>query len=331
MTSQRRSALGLLALLTLKIPGLVRAQTGGRVHRIGVLSLNRAASPVAQFEATAVRAALHDAGYEVGRNLHVEVRYAEADAARLDGLAEELVRLDVALILAIANLPVEAAMRATRRIPIVMVSASLPVELGYVASLARPGGNVTGTAWATVEMSGKVLQILNEAAPRARRIALLATATAPGTQNYRVENRSAAQALGLTLQVFYLSTAEPLQATLQRVAASRPDALFVVGEGVIGTHLGDIVTFAAQRKLVAIGVTPQFIQAGGALYYGPNLNSLVARTVSYVDRILKGARPADLPVELPSKFDLIINLKALRAMGLTVPQALLLRADEVID
>jgi putative ABC transport system substrate-binding protein len=275
--------------------------------------------------------ALRGAGYELGKNLSIEVRYGEGDVARLAGLADELVKLNVELILAVTNEPIEAARRATRNIPIVMIGAALPVELGFIESLARPGANVTGTAWASLEMSGKVLQVLKEAAPHAVRVAILASPTTPGTQKYRAENQRAAKALGLKVRAFDMTPDEGVATTLKRVAASRPDALYIAGEGVVGTLLTEIAAFAVRHKLLAIGVTPQFIPAGGALYYGPSLTSLVERTVSYIDRILKGAKPADLPVEQPTKYDLIINLKTLRSIGITIPQSLLLRADEVIQ
>ncbi len=307
------------------------AQSTGQSRRIGVLSLNKLGSAVAQFEAAALRAALGSAGFDEGRNLRIEWRYAEAEVARLAGLADELVGLRVELILAITNDPIEAAMRATRQIPIVMVGAALPVELGYVSSLARPGANVTGTSWAAIEMSSKVLQILREAVPSAVRVAFVGYPAAPGTHLYRAANQRSARALGFSLPVFDIGAGESLASTLKRVAASRPQALFVAGEGVLGTQLGEIAAFATRLRLPAIGVTPQFIHVGGAMYYGPNLPHLAERTVSYIDRLFKGAKPADLPVELPTRFDLIISLKALKAIGFSVPTSLLLRADEVIQ
>ena len=310
------------------------AQPAARLPRIGVLSLNRAGSDVARFEAAALRQALSGAGLDEGRQLLIDWRYAETDSARLTGLAEDLVRQDVALILAVTNAALEAAMRATRRIPIVVIAAVLPVELGLVRSLAQPGGNVTGTAWASVEISGKVLQVLRDAVPRAARVAMLVSSAEPGMALYLVENRRAAQAMGLTTEVIDLAGQAgqaSLATALRRVAASRPDALFVGSEGLAGSQLGEIAAFAQRQRLPAIGVTPQFIAAGGALHYGPNLASLAGRTASFVARILAGAAPAELPMELPIKYDLIINRKALRAIGLNVPNTLLQRADEVIE
>lgn len=328
MRPARRRLAGLL--LAAPWAGLA-AQPAARLQRIGVLSLNRAGSDVAQFEALTLRQALRAAGLEEGRSLQIDWRYAGTDLARLASHAEELVRLDVALILAVTNAALEAAMHATRRIPIVVIAAVLPVELGLVRSLAQPGGNVTGTAWASVEISGKVLQVLRDAVPRAARVAMLVSSAEPGTALYLVENRRAAQALGLSTVVIDLAAQGSLAAALRRVAASRPDALFVGSEGLAGTQLGEIAAFARQHRLPAIGVTPQFIQAGGALYYGPNLAGLAGRTASFVARILAGAAPAELPMELPTKYDLIINRKALKAIGVTVPTALLQRADEVIE
>lgn len=323
----------LLALLAggPAIRALAAAQAPARLPRIGVLSLNRAGSDVARFEAATLRQALSSAGLEEGRQLLIDWRYAETDSARLTGLAEDLVRQDVALILAVTNAALEAAMRATRRMPIVVIAAVLPVELGLVRSLAQPGGNVTGTAWASVEISGKVLQVLRDAVPRAARVAMLVSSAEPGTALYLAENRRAAQAMGLTTEVIDLAGHASLATALRRVAASRPDALFVGSEGLAGTQLGEIAAFAQRQRLPAIGVTPQFIAAGGALYYGPNLASLAGRTASFVARILAGAAPAELPMELPIKYDLIVNRKALRAIGVTVPNTLLQRADEVIE
>ena len=308
-----------------------RAQPAARAHRIGVLSLNLSASETGQFERAMLRTALREAGLEEGRNLQIEWRHAEADVARLAGLADELVRLDVKLILAVTNDPLEAAMRATQRIPIVVIAAVLPVELGYVRSLAYPGGNVTGTTWASIEVTSKALQILREAAPRITRVAILANPAAPGTQQYRAENARAALALGLSIEVFDIGAHESPSVTLQRVAASRPDALFVAGGGVAGTQLAEIVGFAQRNRLPAIGFTPYFIPAGGTLYYGPNLAHLGARTASFVTRILSGAAAADLPMEGPTKFDLVINQRGLKAIGVSVPASLLLRADNVIE
>ncbi len=307
------------------------AQPAARVQRVGVLSLNRAASEVAQFEAAALRKVLRAVGLDEGRNLQIEWRYGEADVARLAGLADELVRLEVALIIAFTNAALEAAMRATRQIPIVVIAAVLPVELGLVRSLAHPGGNVTGTAWASIEVSGKILQILHDAVPRATRVAMLVNFAEPGTPLYMAETHRAASAMGLTTELIDLAGHASLAAALQRVAASRPDALFVGSEGLAGTQLGEIAAFAQRNRLPAIGVTPQFVRVGGAMFYGPNLPLLAQRSASFVARILAGALPADLPMELPTKYDLVINRRALNAIGLVVPQALLLRADEVLE
>lgn len=332
LEARMRPARRRLATLLLASPwASLVAQPSVQLRLIGVLSLNRAGSDVAQFEAATLRQALRAVGLEEGRQLQIHWRYADTDLARLASQADELVRLDVALILAVTNAALEAAMHATRRIPVVVIAAVLPVELGLVRSLAQPGGNVTGTAWASVEISGKVLQVLRDAVPRAARVAMLVNSAEPGTALYLAENRRAARAMGLTTELVDLAGQASLATALRRVAASRPDALFVGSEGLAGTQLAEIADFARRQRLPAIGVTPQFIQAGGAMYYGPNLASLAGRTASFVARILAGAAPAELPMELPTKYDLIINRKALKAIGVTLPTALLRRADEVIE
>ena len=336
MSLSRRECMA-VALAPWVMPSLAqtpgaRAATGDvAVHHVGVLSLSRSASQLAAYEGTGIRVALKAAGYEEGRNLKIAWRFAEADQARLAALAQELVQENVELILAITNEPIEAAMRVTQRIPIVMIGAALPVELGYVQSLARPGGNVTGTSWAGVEVSGKVLQTLREAVPSARRVTIVAAEQASGKAIYRAANLGTAKALGIAVNIVYVAPGDTLASVLARMAAGRPEALFVAGEGVVGTMLAPIAAYARQHKLVSIGVTPHHIQAGGALYYGPNLEALMQRTASYIERILKGARPADLPVELPTKFDLIVNQRALKAMGVVLPRSLLLRADVVVE
>lgn len=328
MTFTRRT----LAAWLLAAPlGRSLAQHAGSLPRIGVLSLSLAGSEAAQFEAMALRQALRAAGLEEGRSLQIEWRYADTDVARLATLADELVRLEVALILAVTNAALEAAMRATRRIPIVVLAAVLPVELGMVRSLAQPGGNVTGTAWGSVEIAGKLLQVLRDAAPRAARVAMLVSSAEPGTALYLAENRRAAQAMGLTTEVIDLAGQSSLAAALPQVAASRPDALVVGSQGQAGAQLVEIAAFAQRHRLPAIGMSPQFIQAGGAMYYGPNLALMAGRTASFVARILAGAAPGELPMELPTNYNLVINRKALRAIGVTVPAALLQRVDNVIE
>lgn len=256
----------------------------------------------------------------------------KANPDRLDELAKDLVRRDVELIVAFTNNPVLAAKRASRTIPIVMFIGVLPVELGIVESLARPGGNVTGAVWTSPEMPGKVAQILKEAAPGAIRVALLGNRSVPVNKIYESEQQRAAQTLGMTYQYFDVTRAEEIPAVLKRIAASRADALHVIYDpAVIGSRLREIASFAIEHKLVSIGSARAIVNTGGLLYYGPVASDIADQTAGYVDRILRGAKPADLPVQMPRKYELVINAKTARAIGYKIPRALALLADEVID
>jgi len=321
-------ATGLVPLLT-PLAGL--AQPAARVRRIGHLSLSKSSNEVAQRGRAMFAESLRRAGWEEGRNLLIERRYAEADVARLDGLAQELVQLDVEVIVASLNLPTAAARRVTSSIPIVMVGSTLPAELGFVRSLAHPGGNVTGTAAPGPETAAKAIQVLKEVAPGLTRLAILNNPATPGTQDFNAARSRAAAALGMTVQMFPVTRPDDVTAALERIAAARAELLFVVSDGVTEARVRDITSFAVQHKILSISGFTLFTSMGGALYYGSNLQEIVDRSASFVDRILRGAKPADLPVEEPTKFDLIINLKTMRALGITVPRSVLQRADEVIE
>ncbi len=329
--NQRRQLILAAGLSPLVTPLAGLAQPAQRVRRIGHLSLSKSANEVAQMGRSMFRESLRRAGWEEGRNLVIERRYAEAEIARLDGLAEELVRLDVELILASLNSSIAAAKRATSSIPIVMIGALLPVELGFVQSLARPGGNVTGTAAPGPETAAKATQLLKEIAPGLTRLAILFNPATPGAQDFNAARSRAATALGMTVQTFPVTLPDDVTAALERIAASRAEMLLVANSGVTESRLRDITSFAIQHKIVSIGTATLFTSVGGAIYYGSNLQQIVDRSASFVDRILRGAKPADLPVEEPTKFDLIINLKTMRALGIAVPQSVLQRADEVIQ
>jgi putative ABC transport system substrate-binding protein len=307
------------------------AQPAQRMRRIGHLTLSKSATEVAQAGRTNMRESLWRAGWEEGRNLVVERRYAEGDVSRLDGLAEDLVHLDMEVITAFLNAPIAAARRATSSIPIVMIGATLPVELGFVQSLARPGGNVTGTTAPAPEAAAKAIQVLKEMAPGMTRLALLFNPTSPGVQSANNARIRAASALGMTVQTFAVTQPDEIPAALERIAASRSEMLFVGYDGVTESRLRDITSFAIQHRIVSIGPFTLFTTMGGAIYYGSNLQEITDRSVSHVDSILRGAKPADLPVEEPTRFDLILNLKTLRTIGINVPQSMVLRANEVIQ
>ncbi len=324
---ERRKFMGAAAAL-LVMPEALLAQ---KLRRIGVLTLSVSSSEQAQFGKLLFSSMLRDAGYEDGRNLTIEWRYAEGDASRLPALAQELVRLNVEVIVASFNDAIAAARDATRSIPIVMISALSPVELGFVASLARPGGNVTGTAWSAPETAGKILEVLKDAAPRATRVAFLGNPAVLGMKEYGASTERVAAALGISTRHFGATRPEEIAPALERIAVYRPQALYVAFETMLLSGIRDIVAFALKRKLPSIANAPQFTDAGGLLYYGPDLNEIGARSANYVARILGGVKPAELPVELPNKYRLVVNAKTAKAIGHKISPTFLMRADRVIE
>jgi putative ABC transport system substrate-binding protein len=308
------------------------AQQTIKVRRIGYLSPEVAESEPGRRNQRLIRESLRRVGYEEGRNLMIEWRFGEGKPDRLDELAQDLVRRDVELIVAFGNVSIFAAMRASHTIPVVMFIGVVPVELGIVKSLARPGGQVTGTVWTSPEMPGKVAQILKEAAPAAVRIAALRNPAIPANLVYTPEQERAAQVLRLTYQYFDVTRPEDVPAVLERIAASRPDALLVMYDpGVIGSRLHEIASFALRHRLVSIGSARAVVNTGGLLYYGPIASDIADQTAGYVDKLLRGAKPANLPIQLPRKYEFVINGKTARAIGYKIPPALALRADEVIE
>lgn len=324
--ARRRVLAAVCALLALKA---ARAQA--KVRRIGYLSGLPAAHPRADWARRMLRESLQAAGYDE-RNLAIEWRWGNGDPVRLPALAEALVRAGVELIVATSNAEIAAAMRATRTVPIVMLYGIAPAEVGFIDSLARPGGNVTGTAWASPETFAKSLQILQEAKPSARRIAMLGDPTTPGMARFRAENDRAARSLGLTLERFDAARPEEVPAVLERIAASRPDAFYLAISPALETRLREIGVFVLENKLVSISPSIVFaLDGNGLLTYSPIPRELLAQAVGHIDRILRGAKPAELPVDLPAKYSLVISARTARAIGFTVPSSLLLRADRVIE
>lgn len=279
----------------------------------------------------AARESFSRIGYEEGKNLIIEWRADGENGKGLPALAEELVQSKVDLIVAMNSEAVAAVKQTTRSIPIVMITSWVPVEQGFVESLAHPGGNVTGTAWAGPEVVGKCLQILKEAVPSVVRIGVLWNPSFPFAHLAKTEADRATSALGMALQYFYVTRQDEFAPALERIAAARPDAIFVVAEAILISRARDIANFATQQKLVLISNVAALVTEGGLLYYGPYYPEMYDRTVSYVDRILRGAKPADLPVEQPSRYELIINAKTAHAIGYKIPQSLLLRADRLIE
>jgi len=323
------------ALAPLAMPGFGWAQSASRLRRIGTLSPAKADTERAQIETAIWLESMRRLGWEVGKNLAVVSRYAEGDLTRLESLAGELVRSDVELIVASLIPAIIAARRVTQSIPIVMGGGVLPVELGLVQSLGRPGGNVTGTVVQVVELAAKTYEFMRELAPRRTRIAHLGAPIPAGSeqiwQGLRGEIARAVQALGMTIEYVDVGAPDNVPKALASVAASRAELLSVSDAGTIQPRLREITGFAIDRNILSAGTFTLFANLGGAMYYGSNLQDIIDRSVSFVDRILRGAKAADLPVELPTKFDLILNLKTLRAIGVTVPNKVLLQASEVIE
>jgi ABC-type uncharacterized transport system substrate-binding protein len=328
-----------LALGILAAPLPSDGQQPAKVYRIGYLGFNpdttdrtpqdcpREPGPLQQ----AFREGLREHGYIEGQNLVIECRWTEGREERAPALAAELVSLKLDLIVAMGTLQVLAAKQATSTIPIVMVGVVNPVGRGLVASLAHPGGNVTGLTDMLIEMEGKRLQLLKEAVPKASRVAVLSYLTGAPRSGFRKEEEAAARALGVTLQFHEVRGLEEFPNAFTAMTKARAEALLVVPDPFFHEHAQRIVELAAQSRLPAIYPYRGAAQAGGLLAYDVNRPDIFRRLGFYVDKILKGAKPADLPVEQPTKFELIINLKTAKALGLTIPQSLLIRADEVIQ
>jgi ABC-type uncharacterized transport system substrate-binding protein len=322
-----QAALTIAAAVVL-VAGPLEAQQAGKVYTLGILSL--APGPSSTY-GPILFDALHERGYYLGRNLMVEHRFASGKVDQLPGLAADLVRRKVDLILAFGASESLAAVRATTSIPVVFMSPA-PVELGLVRSLARPGGNVTGLSVDTgPPVIGKLLEVLKAMAPGLSRVIGLAGADRPDLAVWERAGREAGQTLRVTNRMVLLHRDGDVEAAFATITGDRPDALLLTGDAVILLHLKRIAEFARKHRLPTGSYVRALVDEGGLVSYGPNLGDLVRRAAFYVDKILKGARPADLPVELPTKLELVINLSTARALGLTVPQSVRLRADDVIE
>ena len=275
--------------------------------------------------------ALRELGWIEGRNVVFERRYGDNRAERLPELAAELVHLNVDVIVAVGTLETHAAKRATTTIPIVMPVAGDPIAEGLVASLPRPGGNITGMSFMSPELAPKRLQLLKEVLPALSRLAILWNPAIPTSARVMRETKEAARTLGTEVLLVEARNASELDSAYSLVASLRPDALFVVQDFLTLSHREQIAAFAIRTGLPSVHSGREFAHAGGFMSYGPDLTDLVRRAAGHVDKILKGAKPADLPVEQPTKFELVINLKTARALSLTLPPTLLARADEVIE
>jgi len=317
--------LGILFLTTLHLARAQQPPT--KIPRIGYL-MTRFLDPV---RTEPLRQGLRELGYVEGKNIVIEWRSAEGKIDRLPALAAELVRLRVDVIVTSGPLPTRVTKEATSTIPIVMAQVNDPIGNGFVASLARPGGNITGLSTLAPEISGKQLELLKEILPGLSRVAVFGTSTQPGNSQMLKEVELAAGALAVKLQYVDVLSPEDIESAFRAAVKGRAHAvLMIVASSVVGDHRQKIVDLAVKSRLPAMYPFSSYVEAGGLMSYSVNLTDLDRRAATFVDKILKGTKPADLPVEQPKKFEFIINLKAAKQIGLTIPPNVLARADKVI-
>ena len=323
-------ALGAFTPFARLLAPCVAAQTqpAEKIPRIGYLTAAHLAAIPARIEA--LRQGLRELGYVEGKTIVIEWRSSEEKPDRLPALAAELVRLKVDVIVTGAGRPTLAAKEATRTIPIVMAQDNDPVGNGFVASLARPGGNITGLATLHPEVSGKRLEILREVVPNLSRVALIGTSTSPGYAQVRKDIELAAKAFRVKLENNDVLNSKDIEATFRAAIKDRTDALLTLPSGVLFSYRSKLIALATKDRIPAIYHDSQYVEDGGLMNYSESFTDLHHRAATYVDKILRGAKPADLPVEQPTKFELIINLKAAQQIGLTIPPNVLARADRVI-
>ena len=329
----RRTFIGGIACTLVIAPPTALAQPAGKVYRIGYLSIGSASTTYTR-PLEAFRQGLRELGWEEGRNLLIEYRFAEGHADRLPALADELVRLKVDLIVASPTPSALAAKHATRTIPIVGMSLTEPVAVGLVPSLSRPGGNVTGITYGVdTEIFGKQLQLLKEVVPNVRRVAVLTNPASGGpSHSLRMESvKSAARSLGLPLQILEVREPSDFDAAFAAMVKERAGALLLSGDAMFFIHRDRLADLALKSRLPSMSTQSQWVEAGGLVSYAPSFPDLWRRAATYVDKILRGAKPADLPIEQPTKFELVVNLTTAKTLDLTIPQPILARADEVIQ
>jgi len=322
---ERRRFIEMIAGGLLAVPLAAEAQQARKVPRIGFLSDSR------QPWDEAFRLGLRELGYVAGENITIEYRYAEGKFERLPALAAEFVRLNVEVIVAGATQATSAAKQSTSVIPIVMAVTADPVGSGFVASLARPGGNITGLTSSSPDLSGKRFALLKETVPRLSRVSVLWNPGNPDNATQLREVESAAVALGVRLQSIEVRSSSDFDKAFSAIISGRADALYALGDSLFASNRKRIVDFAAKNRLASMLATRVAVEAGALVAYGADFRDLFRRAAIYVDKILKGAKPSALPVEQPTKFELVINLKTAKALGLTIPPSLLARGDEVIQ
>ena len=323
MISRRGFVVGSVTLLA--VPRAAGAQQAGRVYRVGVMAVAPTSHLVAAWQQ-----GLRDHGWIEGQNIVVEYRYSLGREELFSGFAAEFVRLKTDVIVAVTDVAVQAAREATGTIPIVMAAGTDPVAAGFVASLARPGGRITGMPMFADELAGKQLDLLKEMLPRTARVAVLTERAGSGPRSWSAA-QTAAGRLRLTLEQLPIGTPAEFDTAMTTIARQRPDALLALPNSTVYAYLPRLVEFANTKRLPTMYSFREAVEAGGLVAYTTMLPEMFRRVAGYVDKILKGAKPGDLPVEQPTKFELVINLKTAKALGLTIPPSLLLRADQAIE
>ncbi|HYJ16585.1 MAG TPA: ABC transporter substrate-binding protein [Candidatus Limnocylindria bacterium] len=318
----------LLAIFSVASVSIAQAQQPPKSPRTAYLTASAFSTMPARIEA--FRQGLRELGYVEGKNIVIEWRSTEEKPDRLAALATELVSLKVDVIVTGGPSATRAAKGATSTIPIVMSTDPDPVANGFVASLARPGGNITGLATLAPELSGKRLELLKETVPRLSRVAVLGASTTPGNAQNIKETELAARAFGLQLQYIDVQAPKDMETAFRAASKARADSIIVLSGPMVNSHRLQIVDLAVKSRLPAICPWPEYVEDGGLMSYGPSLTDLNRRAATYVDKIIKGSKPAELPVEQPIKFEFIVNLKAAKQIGLTIPLNVLVRADTVV-
>ena len=320
-----QSIVGAGALLT---PLGALAQSASGTYRVGWLS--PAGQEAGGTNLDALREGLSALGYQEGRNLTIESRWAEGGSEQLPGLARELINLKVDVICTAGTQATRAARGATSTVPVIFANVAFPVQQQLVASYARPGGNVTGVAFDGAEY-GKRLELLKEIAPRLARVALIYNPENQGAVIALDETRRWARSLSVTVEPYRMRGPHDLDEVFSGIARSHPDAMMTTADPLIASYRGRIVAFAAKQRLISMYPGKEYLEVGGLVFYGGSIREMYRRVAVYVDRIRKGAKPSELPVEQPTKFDTVINARAARTLGLTIPAAVLLRADQVLE
>ena len=325
----RRTFLGGLGLSVLATPLAAEAQAGKKA-RIGVLMLPPRAGAGGTY-IQAFREGLGDLGYVEGQNLLLEIRWAEGKSDLLQGLAAELLTTRPDVLVTSGSEAILTLKRATGVVPIIMATVMDPVALGIAASLAQPGGNLTGLAILSPELTAKRLQLLKEVVPRLARVAVLWNPANPGNALMLREVETASQILGVRWQEVAVRGPDDLAGAFNAILGAQSNGILAIEDSMLVSHRSRIVESVARTRLPAMYAFRQFVDAGGLMSYGPDIPDSFRRAAAYVDKILRGAKPADLPVEQPTKFELVINLKTAKALGITIPQSVLIRADQIIE